>query len=535
MILRGRGKMRGMALMLALAGSAVTLAGCQPAAEDTGNVLRRATSSEPRSLDPQMVMGNTTALINDMFEGLLSVDAAGEVRPGLAAHHEVSPDGLTYTFHLRDGLKWSDGKPITAEDVLFTYRRSVDPRVAARGGRALFRVVNFREVLSGKRPLEDLGVSAPDAKTIVIRIDKPAPYLPELIGSSSLVIVPKHVVEKYGAKWTAPGTIAVSGAYTLKEILPNTSVTLVKNPNYWDAGQVKIEQVVYYGIEKPATALTRFRAGELDIVFNVPQNQMAEIKSNYAKELHVESGIGTFYILLNNGKAPMNDARVREALTLATDRERIASTILQSEGEPAKGLVAHSMPGYKPLPLPYEGLSMAQRKERAIKLLAESGYGKQRPLSFVYKFGGVEINRQIAVALKSMWEEIGIKVTLENVGTTGVIRDAASGDYQAMRYNYYAPFSDPVAMLQLLQTGAVMNNSRYSNPRFDAALENADTTRDTAHRLAQLAEVEKIGMADYPVIPIYYPTRYYLIDQKVSGWVNNSNGEHPTRFITLKK
>jgi oligopeptide transport system substrate-binding protein len=519
---------------LALAAPLLGLAGCSSGGDGGKSVLRRSTSSEPRSLDPQQASGNSTALVYDMFEGLLGIDAVGNERPGIAERHEVSADGLTYTFHLRDGLKWSDGAPLTSDDVLYTYRRSVDPKAAARGGRALFRVVNFRKVISGKLPVEEIGVSAPDPRTFVIRLSQPTPYMLELVSSAALAIVPRHVVEKYGDQWTSPGKMVTCGAYALSEVVPNTYIKLVKNEHYYDAKDVKIEEVVYYGVENPATALTRFRANELDLVFNVPLNRIDELRSNYAKELRDELAIGVFYILLNNRKGPTQDIKVREALFLAVDRDRLSSSILRGEGEVATGIVPRSVPDYEQPRLPFQDLDKAQRKARAVSLLREAGYSESNPLRITYKFGGVEINRLIAVALKSMWDEVGlISATLENVGASGVVRDAGTGNFEAMRYTYYAPYADPVAMLRLLTAENSMNVSGYSNAAFDEALDDADKMMDLPARSKRLTEIEAMVMKDFPVIPIYYNKRYYLVSQRVSGFESNPNGKHPSRYMSF--
>lgn len=530
----GRRDFLSMAAGMALGAPLIGLGGCAGGGDVRSTVLRRSTSSEPRSLDPQLASGNSTALVYDMFEGLLGIDAVGNERPGLAETHEVSEDGLTYTFRLREGAKWSDGTPITAEDVLFTYRRSVDPDLAARGGRALFRVANFREVITGRRPVEDIGISAPDPRTVVIRLEQPTPYMLELVSSAALAIVPKHAIEQHGDQWTSPGKMVTSGAYTLSEVVPNTYIKLTKNQHYYDAGDVAIEDVMYYGVENPATALTRFRANELDLVFNVPLNRLEELRERYARELHDELAIGVFYILLNNRRGPTQDIRVREALFLAVDRDRMRSSILRGEGEVATGIVPHSVPDYEPPRLPFQDLNNDQRKARAVELLRAAGYSERNPLRITYKFGGVEINRLIAVALKSMWDEIGlINVTLENVGASGVVRDAAAGNFEAMRYTYYAPYADPVAMLRLLNADNSMNVSGYSNPAFDAALDEADRMMDPPARSRRLSEIEAMVMQDFPVIPIYYNKRYYLVSQRVSGFESNPNGKHPSRYMSF--
>lgn len=498
-------------------------------------VLRRGTSNEPRSLDPHYVPGNAgAALMYDMFEGLLSVDAAGELVPGLAERYDVSESGTTYTFHLRPDLKWSDGTPLTSEDVLYSFRRSVDPSLATRGSRVLASLRNFRPIIRGQMPPESLGVSAPDAQTVVIELVSPTSYLPDALASFAAAIVPRHAIEAHGERWTTPDNIVVSGPYTLAEWIPNTSIRLVKNQNYHDVANVAIEEVIFYPVERPATAVTRYRAGELDIVFNIPADQIDALRSNdYADQVHSSPSIGTYYVLLNNDKAPTNDKRVREALSLSVDRELITAQLLRNEGNPAYTIIPEAMPNYRGQPSPMTQMTMDERKARARALLADAGYTQSSPLQLNYKFGGQESNRRVAVALQSMWEEIGIDVTLENVGGNGVVADSRSGNFEAIRYQYYAPFQDPVVFLQLMQSDAVVNLSKYSNPEFDRMLQEADRTLDPQQRIARLQELETIVMSDHPVIPIYYNQRNYLVSPRVNGWVDNVRGEHMSRYLSL--
>jgi oligopeptide transport system substrate-binding protein len=498
-------------------------------------VLRRGTANEPRSLDPHYVPGNAgAALMYDMFEGLMAVDAAGDLIPGLAESHTVSPDGLIYTFTLRENLRWSDGTPLTSEDVVYSFRRSVDPSLATRSGRVLSAVRNYRQILRGLIPPVRLAVSGPDPRTVRIEIETPTSYMLDALASFSAAIVPRHAIEPHGERWTTPANIVTSGAYTLAEWIPNTSIRLVKNANYHDAANVAIEEVIFYPVERPATAVTRFRAQELDIVFNIPADQIDSLRSSgYAEQIHSSPSIGVFYVLLNLKTGPTRDVRVREALSLTVDRDLISRQLLRNEGDPAYTIVPAAMPNYEAPPLPMQSMSMDERKARARALLQEAGYPAANPLPITYNFGGQESNRRIAVALQSMWQEIGINVTLENVGGNGVVADARTGNFEAMRYQYYAPFQDPVVFLQLMQSEANVNLSGYANPTFDAALLAADRTLDPAERVRRLQEVERMIMADFPVIPIYYNQRNYLVAPRVQGWVDNVRGEHVSRFLSL--
>lgn len=498
--------------------------------------LRRGTSDEPRTLDPHFVPGNAgAALMYDMFEGLMTVDAAGKLIPGLAKAFTVSDDQLTYTFQLRDNLRWSDGAPLTADDFVYSFRRCCDPKVPTLGGRILSSLKNFRAIARSQAPVESLGVRAPDPRTVVVEVEKPTRYLPDALAAFAAAAVPRQAIEVHGQRWTTPENIVVSGAYTLAQWVPNTSIQLKKNTNHYDAAGTAIEEVIFYPVERPATAVTRFRGGELDVVFGVPADQLEIIRaSDQAKAIHSSEAIGVFYVLLNNAKGPTRDARVRKALSLAVDRDLIANQLLKDEGVPAYSIVPTAMPDYTAPVIPMASEAMEARLAQARGLLTEAGYSDAKPLAITYKFGGQESNRRIAVALQSMWEKIGARITLENVGAAGVVTDGRSGNFEAMRYQYYAPFQDPVGFLALLQTGATENLSRHSDPAYDEALTAADRISDPAQRSQALQAVEQKVMAENPVIPIYYNLRNYLVSPRVEGWVDNVRGQYLSRHLALK-
>jgi oligopeptide transport system substrate-binding protein len=497
--------------------------------------LRRGTANEPRTLDPQYVQGNAgAAIMYDMFEGLLAVDAKGDLGPGGAASWTVSPDGKTYTFKLRPQLKWSDGKPITAEDFVYSFRRAVDPKAATRAARVMFPIKNARAVVGGRMPADALGVKAPDSQTVVIELEQPTPYFTDLVGSFSAAVVPRHAIEKFGDAWTSPANIVTSGAYTLAEFANNTHIKLAKNKHHYDAANVAIDEVYFYPIEKPDTALTRFRAGEIDIAYNVPSNRLEWVKENLAKEFRSGPVSGVYYILLNNSKPGLSDVRVRKALSLAVDRDLITKGLIKTGDAPAYSLVPLAMPDYGANAPAFAGQPMAERLAEAKKLLAEAGYGPGKPLKLKYKTGGQEVNRRISVAVQSMWKPLGIEVEIESVGASQIVADSASGNFEAMRYTYYAAFQDPVSFLKLLETGSNINFSRYSNPAYDKLLETADKTLDSAKRFQILRDAEQVAMADHPVIPVFFYYRYYLVSQKVQGWTENIRGEHLARYLSLK-
>lgn len=517
----------------------IVLASCGGPAGETGSAssgqaLRRSTSDEPRTLDPQFVPGNAgAAVMGDMFEGLLTKDREGNIVPGLSDSASVSADGRTHTFRLRRNIRWSDGRPITAEDFVYSFRRSADPRTAARSSRALFPIRNARAIIGRRMSVERLGVSAPDSQTVVIELERPTAYIRDILASFPTAVVPRHVIEQHGQQWTTASNIVTSGAYTLTEWVPNTHIRLRRNQHHYDAANIQIEEVVYYPVERPQTALTRYRAGELDIVFNVPVNRIDWIRQSFPNELKSSPVIGLFYVLLNNDRAPMNDVRVRRALSIAIDRDQIANTLMRNEAQPAYSIVPLAMPDYPNNPMPFSRQPIAERQREARALLAEAGFNAQRPLRFSYKFGGQEVNRRLAVALQSMWQAIGAQVELDNVGANSAVADARTGNYQAIRYTYYAPFRDAVGFLRLFETGSNTNFSRYANPAFDRALHEADGILDPRQRIARLREVETMAMSDFPVAPIYFHIRYYLVSSRIRGFVAHPGGEHLSRYMSF--
>ncbi len=449
-------------------------------------VLHRGTSNEPRTMDPQHVQGNAgAAMMYDLFEGLLTYDTAGVIIPGIAESWSVSDDGLTYLFKLRPNAKFSDGHPIAAEDFIYSFRRAVDPVTAARAARVFFPIKNAQAITRGELKTDSLGARAIDPRTVEIVLEQSTPYFPELMASFSAAAVPRHVIEPNGDKWTTPGTIVTSGAYILQEWINNTHVKLAKNPNYYDASKVKIDEVVFYPIEKPATALTRFRAGEIDVAFNIPSDRLDWAKENMPKELRSGTVSGIYYLLLNNNRENLTDVRVRKALSISLDRDQI-SALLEPGNAPAYNLVPPALPGYGDNPMAFGKTPINARVAEAKELLKQAGYGPGgKPLKLNLKTGGQENNRRVMVAVQAMWKDIGVDAEIENVGARSMtsasmprsrmsVRAASSPTRRpaittSMRYTYYAAFQDAVSFLKLLETGSTINFSFYKNPKFDPA------------------------------------------------------------------
>jgi oligopeptide transport system substrate-binding protein len=504
------------------------------AAADNKSSLRRGTANELRSLDPQAVIGGSGgALLYELFEGLVTEDQSGKLVPGVSESWSRSEDGLTYTFKLRKGLRWSDGVPITAEDFVYSWRRVVNPENALRGAGTLFPVKNAVAITRGEKAPDSLGVKARDALTLEVSLEDPAPYFTDILAGFPTAPVPRHVVEKYGSSWTKPGNIVGNGAYSLDKWVPNTYYRLAKNPYFRDANQVSIDEVFYYPIPDRSTGEKRFRAGELDVVLNIPPNRLAWLKKNMPDELHTTSALGIRYLIINTKRQPFTDVRVRKALSIAIDREIIATSILKDGSEAAYNLVPPAMPRYGRNPAPSANQPYTQRLAEARKLLAAAGFSSSKPLRFTLDYQNLEDGRRVAVALQAMWRSIGADVQLTTTGFENKDTSLRNGDFDVSWFTFYAPYADATAFLYLLEANNARNYSKYSSHDFDEMLRAANRMHDPVERAAYLKKAEQLALSAHPIIPLFVPSRTYLVAKRVQGW-DDQMDTHMARYLSLK-
>ena len=501
-----------------------------------GARLNRGTASEPNTLDPHSAVGNSAAVIlYDLFMGLTTLDASGKPIPGMAESWTVSDAGLTYTFTLRENIRWSDGRPITAEDFVYAGRRLVDPATGARFAAFFYPVQGAREIIRGKLAPDQLGVYADDERTVRYELVAPTAYFPQLVATNASVPVPKHVIEEFGRQWTRPGRMVSNGAYRLTEWIPQSYVGIEKNPEFFDAGNVSIDSVYYYPTQNLTTSLNRFRAGELDVILNFPPNEMEWLKENMADELHITPALALYYFLVNHRKPPFDDIRVRKALSLSIDRVGLINKLINTGVTPARRLTPEALSNYGAPTTPWEDQPMSARMDEARRLLQEAGFSRDQPLAFTLKIDTLEESRKIAVALISMWRAIGVRATVENSDLATLNKMARTGDYEVMRYAWFAPYDDPETFLALLESGNPNNLSGYSNSEYDALLRAGRGTLDLQQRAEQLASAEALALQDHPVIPLYFYAGRRLVNTRVVGWIDNPRAANPTRFLTLTR
>jgi oligopeptide transport system substrate-binding protein len=506
----------------------------EPAAAE--RVLRRSGTDDPATLDPHRVAyPGEFNIISDLFTGLLTLDAEARPIPGAAESWTVSKDGLSYEFKLRPGMKWSDGKPLTAADFEWSFRRMLDPATAFPFAARLYLIRNARAVNAGRRPIADLGVTALDAGRLRLDLEHPAPYLLEVLASYSSP-APRHLVEKRPGEWIRPGVMVSNGAFTLAEWVPNSHVRLKRNPAFYDARAVRLDAVVHVHTDGAANALRRFRAGELEVVLVVPPDQLDWARQNLPRELRLSPGFGVEHIAFNTRRAPFNDARVRRAVSLAVDREALVTHVTRAGEIPAYGLVPLKASNYgRNARADFAALPQAERVKQARTLLAQAGYGPGKPLGFTLSYPSSDVQKRVAVVLASMLQAAGIRVQINAVELKALLGEVGRGEFDAVRFQWLSGTTDPVSFLERLEsTSGAENQSGYSNPRYDALIRQAEATADVGARAALLARAEAMALADQPVAPLYFYAGRRLVSQRVDGWVDNVRGVHLSRWLDLR-
>ena len=479
------------------------------------------------TLDPQLneeVAG--FHVIRDIFEGLLNQDAKGRLVPGVATGYTVSGGNTTYTFTLREDARWSNGDPVTAHDFVYAWRRAADPATASPYGwyLKLTGIVNAREILAGNRPPAELGVSAPDDRTLRVRLEAPLPYFPAMTTYATLYPVHRPTVEAHGADWTAPGKIVSNGAYTLEKLVLNEYHTRVRNPMYWDAGRVIIEKVTGLVINDDNQALTRYRAGELDHLEPLPPGQYPRLKKERPNEAVSVPRLCSYYYAINHspsGNPALRDVRVRRALSLAIDRDVIVRQVLKGGQWPAYNFTHFKTAGFVMPDIAYSKLSQAERDAEARKLMAESGARALR-LRLIYNTS--ESHKQVATVISQMWKQkLGVRTELANFEWKTYLKIRTSQQFDIARSGWCGDYNEASTFLDLLTTTHGANVGKYSNARVDELMRESKTSKDPS---GIYSEVERIAAGDMAIVPIYHYANTFLLSDDIKGWPYDNVENH---------
>jgi oligopeptide transport system substrate-binding protein len=490
-------------------------------------VLNRGNGAEPETLDPAFASSTAeTNILGDLMVGLTTYDAAARPVPGIAARWDVSPDGLTWTFHLRDA-RWSDDSKVTANDFVQAWRRLLDPKTGARGAANLWILKNARAISSGALPPTALGVTAPDASTLIVSLEHPAPYLPELLTLPAALPMPR--------KAARPGTIT-DGPYVLKNWLPNDHIALVKNPAYYDAAQVRIDAVNYLPTPDAESALRRLRAGELDMQSPLPSAQIGWLRGNMPAALHIMPSLALAYIAFNLRDPALKDIRVRRALNLVYDREAVAQKVMKLGETPAYSYVPPGVSGYAHGPaLDFKPMPMPARVAEARKLMQQAGYGPFNKLVLTYATSGNPDSKRLAAVFQAMARQAFVDIRIQTADHQVNLHNYRLGQFQLGYATWLADYDDAANFLDLLRSGAPGNYAGYKNVKFDAAMAAADREPDAARRAALLQQAERIALADMPWLAVRFLSQSEAVGPRVGGYVANSRDFNRSRWLWIRK
>jgi len=482
--------------------------------------------SDPDTIDPALnsaVDGAT--LIIHAFEGLMTLDKDGVPVKAQAKDYTVSEDGTTYTFYLRDDIKWSDGQPVTANDYVYAWNRAIHPDTAA-DYEYMFDVIEGYDE-------KTLNVQAVDEKTLVVKLKTPVPYFLELCAFPTYFPVRQDIIEQYGEAWAIdPKTYIGNGPYKMAEWVPGSHILYEKNKNYWNYEALGPEKIKFVLMDDDNAIKSAFEKEEILFADSWPNDEIDAWRDK--PEFHIEGQLGTYYISFNTKRAPLDNPKVRKALILAIDREWIVKNIGKAGQQPAGAFVPTGLSDADPTKEFREvggdyydpsGAAYEKNLEEAKKLLAEAGYpeGKGLPtLEYLYNEGTG--HQAIAEAVQSMWKEIGVNVKLQSQDWNTFLNTRKNGEYDIARNGWLADYNDPISFLDMWTTDSGNNDAQWSNAKYDELIRRIKTSSDPEERYKLMHEAEDIIFEESMLCPIYYYVDIYVLNQKVQGFYSSPLG-----------
>jgi oligopeptide transport system substrate-binding protein len=509
---------------------AILAAGCGGQAERADLVF--INGAEPETLDPAIITGQPEGrIVNALFEGLCAYDEHGQVVPGTAKDWKISPDGRTYTFHLRRGASWSDGTPLTAHDFVASWRHTLTPSTGSQYNYQLFPVKNARAFAEGElQDFNRVGVQALDDHTLRVELENPTPYFLQLCAFPTLHPLPMHIVDAVGDEWVKPEHIATNGAYLLESWRINDKIRLRKNPRYWDRDNVALGTIDVLPIADANVAFNFYASGLADLVMDkglAPPALLDDLKQR--PDFHAAPFLGTYFLRFNCAKGPFTDERVRKAFSMAVDKRRIVEKITRAGEQPAGAFVPPGLRGYTgPDGLAFDPTAAAE-------FLAEAGYpgGEGFPVT-TYLYSKSEMNEAIAVELQNMWmDTLGVRVLLARQEWKVYLNSMSLLDYDIARSSWVGDYPDANTFLDMFVTGGGNNRTGWSSPRYDKLIAEASAETDPATRLEILRDAERLLVEEaVPICPIYFYVGIQLYDPaELAGIEPNVLDEHPLRKI----
>lgn len=501
--------------------------------------LNLVVASEPPSLHPQLATDTTSgAVLNEVFEGLTRLDKDTVPQKAMAEDWEVSEDGLTYTFKLRDA-KWSNGDPVVAGDFAYSWEWALNPDNMSEYASLLYPIKGAEAYNNAKGSADDLGIEVKDDKTLVVTLENPTAYFLELTAFKTYAPLNQKVVEANENWYTDAGEdFVTNGPFKLAEWKHNASITLEKNEDYWDADTVKLEKVNIGMVEGESTAVTMFKKGEIDFLGSPFQTVALDSMDAFRSEdkLNIADKAGVYWYKLNTKDKVMANENIRRALALAMDRQGLIDNVLKADQTPALGMVPTVIKGFEEDRGYFKDNDIEEAKKALEAGLKELGIAKASDLTIAISYNTNEAHASVAQYIQESWsKDLGINTTLDNSEWQVYLEKVNMGEYQVGRMGWIADYNDAYTFLEMFATAENGNNDTgWENPKYKELMEASNKEVDTEKRIEILKEAEKIAMTEFPVAPIYYYTDPSVVQDKVSGMEPDILGNFQLKNVDVK-
>ena len=534
----------GLLRFIILTGAAIAAVAAPANAQIIERELHRGVMEGPTGLDPQYsVRPVERAILTDLFMGLVVQDAFGKLQPGAAENWSVEKKGRRWIFKLREGLKWSDGRPLAAGDFVYAFQRLLMSQSGAPFA-SMFHVIVGAEALHAGKASDPagLGVKAKNKRTLIFDLVRPAPYFLSLLSHPAAFPLRKDLIERDADGWTRPGRMVTNGAYILGEWLPGRYVKLRKNWGFHDPASVFIDNIFYDIVEHGEVALEQFFAGGLDILSGVRRQQIAELIEKSPETVRLYPKLTVDYLVFNTKRPPFDDLRVRKALALAVDSRGLVKQALGGGEIPATRILPDGLANLRAPARPATGgprplkrtVSPARKITEAKRLLENAGYGARDSLRLTLHYNNSETHKKVAEAIAKMWKKLGVRTDLYGNHYSVHYGDLGIGDFDIARVGWIADFNDPMAVLELFQSNNErFNYGAFADDQFDKLLAQADAQANPRERAIVLYRANERAMTQYPVVPLYHHASRHLVAATVTGWEDNVADIHPSRFLNL--
>lgn len=503
------------------------------AVQPTGErVLEFFNLAEPEYIDPGMVSGQPDGnVVRLLFEGLLEYDPkdSGKSIPGVAERYDVSPDGTVYTFHLRKDAKWSDGAPLTTQDFLYSWERVLNPKTGASYAYIYYYIKNAKAYNTGA--LTDpaqLGMKALDDHTLQVTLEHPTPFFPQLVRFEAYRPVPRRAVEAFGSEWTKPEHIICNGAFMLKSWVPNKEILAVKNPHYWDAANVQLPGVRMHPIEDKETAFKMYESGQLDVAWELPAVKRASLLDR--PDMVAGPYLASYFYRINVTKPPLDNVKVRQALSMAIDRRALAEQYLHQTEIPSTSVTPRGLNDY--VPPPGWDFNPAEAK----RVFAEAGYADPSTFpTLVFTYNTDDKHKLVAQVIQQMWKQhLGITVELHNEEWKTYLKTMDQLNYQIIRAGWIGDYVDPTTFLELFTSTSGNNRTGWKNAEFDGLITQVTKEANVARRNELMQQAEALLLREAPILQIFTYKKMMLVRPYVKGLYPTLLDIHPFKFISLE-